>query len=91
MKDNLKRNWWEFHKKNPHVWNLFEKYTFQAIEAGFKNYGAKGIMERIRWHEEIETTGCSFKISNNHTAYYARYFHHLHPRYDGFFRTKGES
>jgi len=88
MADDLKRKWWEYHKENPQVWELFEYYTLQVINKGYKNYGAKGVMERIRWHTEIETTGDRFKISNNHTAYYARFFHYKYPQYDGFFRTK---
>lgn len=88
MADNLKRIWWEYHKKNPQVWKLFEHYTFQVINRGYKHYGAKGVMERIRWHTDVETTGDRFKVSNNHTAYYARYFHHMHPEHDGFFRTR---
>ncbi len=85
---SLKHQWWIWHKKNPHVWDLFRKYTFQAINAGRRNYSVNAIFERIRWHTDIETKGDSFKISNNHRAYYARYFHVMHPEHDGFFRTK---
>ena len=88
MRDDLKKAWWKWHKENPQVWELFQKYTFQLINAGFSHYGAKGVMERIRWHSDVETTGDRFKIGNNHTAYYARYFHHKYPEYDGFFRTR---
>lgn len=88
MCDDLKRKWWEFHKQNPQVWELFEKFTFQAINRGFDNYSVNAIFERIRWHTDIETTGDRFKINNNHRAYYARYFHHVYPRHDGFFRTR---
>jgi len=88
MEKDLKRQWWDWHKKNPHVWELFVVYTFQVINAGRKNYSVNAIFERIRWHTDIETKGDSFKISNNHRAYYARYFHHCYPEHDGFFRTK---
>jgi len=88
MTNRLKEKWWEFHKENPHVYELFEKFTFQTIEAGFENYSANAIFERIRWHTDIETRGSGFKLSNNHRAYYARYFHTRNPDYDGFFRTK---
>jgi len=88
MSQELKEKWWEYHKKNPQVYELFEMYTFEVIRRGFKNYGAKGVMERIRWHTDIETTGERFKISNNHTAYYARLFEHNHPQFEGFFRKK---
>ena len=86
--DTLKRAWWEWHKQNPHVWDLFQKYTFQAINRGYDHYSVNAIFERIRWHTDIETTGDQFKINNNHRAYYARYFHHMHPDYSDFFRTR---
>ena len=79
MKESLKKKWWEFHKNNPHVYELFEKFTFQIIQAGFKNYSANAVFERIRWHTDIETRGSGFKLSNNHRAYYARYFHIRNP------------
>ena len=88
MSERLKRAWWEYHKENPKVYELVEQYTFQVIGRGYSNYSINSIFERIRWHTDIETTGESFKLSNNHRAYYARYFHHLHPEHDGFFRTK---
>jgi len=87
MEKSLKQAWWEWHNKNPQVWELFQKFTFQVIDAKFKHYSVNAIFERIRWHTDIETRGDSFKISNNHRAYYARYFHHCYPEHDGFFRT----
>lgn len=87
MSDGLKRKWWEFHNENPHVYELFEEFTFDVIERGYSNYSANAVFERIRWHTEIET-GDEFKLSNNHRAYYARYFHYKNPEYSGFFRTK---
>ena len=85
---DLKRKMWDWHLANPHVWELFKEYTFQAIKAGREHYSVNAIFERIRWHTDIETKGDSFKISNNHRAYYARYFHAMYPEHDGFFRTK---
>jgi hypothetical protein len=78
----------KFHKENPNVWELFVKFTFDVIRTGRKNYSVNAVFERIRWHTDIETTGKQFKLSNNHRAYYARYFHEKYPEYDGFFRTK---
>ena len=64
-------------------------FTFDVINRGYNNYSINSVFERIRWHTDIETK-CEreFKLSNNHRAYYARYFMHLHPKHDGFFRTK---
>jgi hypothetical protein len=83
-----RQKWWEWHLKNPHVWDLFEKFTFQAINKGHKNCSAWLVVNRIRWETTIETTGNDFKISNDFIAHYARYFMMLHPEHEGFFRTK---
>lgn len=88
MSDRLKNAWWKWHKENPQVWTLFQKYTLEAINAGMDHYSVNAIIERIRWHADIETTGDSFKINNNHRAYYARLFHYMYPEHDGFFRLR---
>lgn len=85
---SLKQDWWEFHKANPEVWDLFVRFTGQVIEAGYSNYSVNAIFERIRWHTDIETNDESFKLNNNHRAYYARYFNYMYPQYGEFFRLR---
>lgn len=80
--------WWNFHEENPAVWDLFQAFTFEAINAGHKHYSAMAIIQRIRWHTGVETKGSRFKINNNHVAYYARMFHVAYPEHDGFFRLR---
>jgi hypothetical protein len=88
MRDDLKHAWWKWHKQNPEFWELFEKYTYAVIDAGYEHYSVQSIVERIRWHDQIETKGDIFKINNNHCKYMAHYFHYLHTEHDGFFRTR---
>ena len=38
MSDSLKHKWWEFHKENPHVYDLVEQFTFDVINRGYNNY-----------------------------------------------------
>ena len=85
---SLKHKWWEWHKKNPHVYELFKRFTLIAINKGHKKCSAWLIVNRIRWETSIETTGDDFKISNDFIAYYARLFMHDYPQYEGFFRIK---
>ena len=85
---NKKYCWWKWHNENPHIYELFVKYTFEAIQAGHEHYGAKGIIERIRWHTSVETSGDIFKINNNHAPFYARLFMVDYPKHDGFFRLR---
>ena len=88
MSQPIKQKWWQFHKDNPHIYELFCKFTWEVINAGHENYSAKGVFARIRWHTDDETHGEKFKLSNNYTPYYARLVMHYHKQYDGFFRTK---
>ena len=79
---------WRFHQDNPRVYEMFKRFTFRAIRAGFTHYSAKSICERMRWHTDIETRDEEFRLNNNYTAYYARLFMEDHPQHDGFFRKR---
>lgn len=82
-----------YHKAHPKVWTLFCQFTFELIERGFKNYGAKAVMERIRWEtDQANVKGMSeFKIGNNYTAFYARRFMKKNSEHDGFFRLRKQT
>jgi len=88
VKTTLESQWELFHEKNPHVYELIKKFTYEVIKAGRKSYSINAIFERVRWHTDIETSGGEFKISNNHRAYYARLFLKEHSEYPNFFKTK---
>lgn len=82
-----KEQWWLWHKENPEVWEMFERFTFEAIEAGHTRLSPWLIINMIRWETTVRTTG-EFKIKNDYIAYYSRLFMALHPEHDGFFKTK---
>ena len=86
--EELKSKWWEWHKKNPQICELFDKFTFHAINRGHKKMSAWMIINRVRWETSVVTYGNPFKISNDYISMYARYFMHRYPQYKGFFRTK---
>ena len=86
--NDIKPKWWAWHKENPEVYELFKKFTMQVIATDRKKYSHWAIMNQIRWHTEIQTSGSKFKISNNYIAYYARLFAHDHPQYKSFFTLK---
>jgi len=89
VKTKLQKEFESFHTNNPHVYVLFKKYTFEAINRGFQHYSSDAVLHRIRWHTSVETDDPEgFKINNNHTAYYARMFMAEFPRYTGFFRNR---
>lgn len=83
-----KRAWWRWHKMNPKVWEQFERFALEVARTGRKRYSAWAVIQRVRWHTTIETTGSDFKISNDYIAFYARFFNARHPEHAGLFVTK---
>lgn len=83
-----KKLWWDWHKANPHVWMLFERFAFEAVNKGRKRISHWLIINRIRWETNIITTGEDFKISNDHIAFYARLWKVKHPEHKELFSTK---
>ena len=77
-----------FNRDNPEVYELFKRFTFQAINKGHTKLSAWMIANRIRWETQIETVNDDYKISNDYIALYSRKFMKDHPKHDGFFKTK---
>jgi hypothetical protein len=78
----------DFDAKNPQVYELFVRFTFEAIKRGHKRLSAWMIANRIRWETTIVTVNCEYKISNDYIALYSRKFMKDYPQYDGFFKIK---
>ncbi|HEX8552785.1 MAG TPA: hypothetical protein VF681_14655 [Abditibacteriaceae bacterium] len=75
----------EWHRANPEVWKLFEKFTFEAINRGHKRLSHWLVVQRIRWETTVVTHGDDFKISNDRIGFYARLFMRKYPQHVGFF------
>lgn len=83
------RDFEAFHAANPHVYQLFEKFTFEAIRAGRKRFSARTVLHRIRWYTSVETQDPQgFKINDHWSPFYARMFHGRYPAHDGFFAMR---
>ena len=76
---SIQENFLRFHKENPHVYEMFKRFAFDAIEAKLKTLSANFIFERIRWETDVVTKGDQFKLNNNYRAYYARMFMDQYP------------
>lgn len=89
MSHHHKKEWWEYHRANPHIYALFDQLTKKALDAGRTHYSSRAIIEVIRWNYNIVTkSNDDFKINDHYTAYYARYFMHLNPMHEGFFHLR---
>jgi hypothetical protein len=84
----LEEQFEEFHSRNPGVYDLFEKFTFEAINKGHKRISHWLIANRVRWETQINTTGNPYKISNDFIGLYARMFVKKYPKYANLFQFK---
>lgn len=92
----IKDQFIDFHTANPDVYQLFERFTNEALDAGLTKIGAKFVWERIRWEILIGTTRAGFcvatrrnlKLNNNFTAWYARLYMAKNPSRIGCFERR---
>lgn len=93
VKKPLEQRYNEWVIENIHVYNLFCKFTLQAIESGKKKISHWLIVNRLRWEMEIETKGLceedkEYKISNDYIAFLARDFIKDYPEHESIFNLK---
>ncbi len=86
--NQLRERFDDYHKNNPEVYDLFRRYTLQAIQSGYKHFGSQMIIEKIRWQTAIVKGDHDFKINNDFAAFYSRMFTMEYPSYSDYFRTR---
>jgi hypothetical protein len=70
------------------VYKKFKELAFQMKQSGRKRYSAETIINVMRWHTDLVTTGSEFKISNDFRSMYARLLAYHHPEFEDFFSFK---
>lgn len=85
---SIREGFLEFHSKNPHVYEAFEKQALIAINKGRTKLSAKLILNWIRWNEELRTSDDNFKINDAYQSYYSRLFVENHKEHDGIFEMR---
>ena len=86
--DETKGKFRKFHFANPHIYQTFSIYSWDAAKAGHKVFSHWLIMNRIRWDSLIQTDGEKYKIPNEFIAFYARMFMIRYPQLGAFFKIK---
>lgn len=76
-----------YHKENPQVYEGFVRYAKELKASGREHYGAKGIMEKLRYETAIQG-GDEFKINNSYSSCYGRLASFDHPELRGFFEFR---
>ena len=78
-----------FDSDNPHIYDMFNKFAIEAVNAGKTKLSAWLITNRIRWETEVVTKSeDKYKISNDYIALYARKFIAYNPQYKNLFNLK---
>jgi hypothetical protein len=83
----------EYNRLHPEIWHEFKKLALALVVKGRKHYGARCLVEVIRYHRDLKYADRDFKINNNFVADYARKFNRVCPEHGKFFemrRRKGE-
>jgi hypothetical protein len=78
----------DYHRENSLLWTAFEEKALEIISLGKKHYGARAVIEIVRYERLRLGASDGFKINDNFIAYYARIFEFLHPQYNGFFQMR---
>lgn len=78
----------DFHHKNPEVWALFRDLCLRLYKRGVRHYGARCVMEVVRYESAIHTEGQPWKINNNYVPFYARLLMAQDQRFVGFFELR---
>ena len=79
----------EWVAKHPQAYKAFCKYALEAIQSGWRHFGAKAVAERVRWEAMLEKRD-DYKMNNNAVSYMARRFMQEHPQHAGFFQTRNK-
>lgn len=87
-RNSAQEEFWQYHNDNPGIYSWIKHFALQAIAAGHKHYAIASIVERVRWHTNIEMGDDTFKINNTYRPHYARLFMSEYPEHAGFFRTR---
>jgi len=78
-----------FHAADPIVYELFCRFTLEAIRRGRERFGARLVWERIRWHTRIEIDSeDDYQMNDHYVPWYARLFMEDHPEHEGIFETR---
>lgn len=76
--------------KNPAIWQGFVNKAVTAWLGSHKSrFGAKAIIEILRWESFVSDRDITFKINNNYASDMARLVMDLKPEMKGYFRIRG--
>lgn len=61
----------DYHRARPEIYEQFKRFSVEIKSSGRDQFGAKAIMERIRFETALRG-GDEFKVNNSYASCYAR-------------------
>lgn len=80
-------SFFSYHTENPQIFELFKHFAKEARQR-WAHFGAKAIIERMRWETNLNTHDGQFKLNNNFPACYARLLISEDPSFKDFFEIR---
>jgi hypothetical protein len=80
-----------FHDRNPHVLREIVAVCLRVRRQGRRRWSVNAAFEVVRYNAAVTTDHRTYKLNNNHRAYYARWIMRDVPSLAGFFQTRTES
>ena len=79
----------KFHNKNPHVYDVLERFALEAKNKGKKKIGIDLLIQRARWEVIMNTeTFDGFKINNSFSSRYVRLLIEKNPMLEDLFELR---
>lgn len=79
-----------FHRRNPHVLQAILAVALRVKRSGRSRWSIKAAFEVVRYNADVTTDHRTYKLNNNHTAFYARWLMRDVPELAGFFATRDQ-
>lgn len=89
--DMFRPDFYSWMNGNYPIFDYFENAAMKTWEAGHKHFGARTIVEVMRYRTALREIGNgAWKLNNNRTPEMARLYMLLHPEQHGFFEFRGD-
>lgn len=88
--DRLEEAAFAFHKRNPHVLQEIAKVCLRVKRAGRAHWSINAAFEVVRYNAEVTIDKRTYRLNNNHRAFYARWIMRDVPELAHFFETRDQ-
>jgi len=86
LSPNVVLNAFEYHRKNPQVYEAFKRYAYEARKR-WKHFSPRDVFALVRWFTDVPTVG-DFKVNNSYVSFFVRLIQLEDSQFKDFFETR---